>query len=144
MLPSETPLKETLRKLGPGSGNKMSTSDIDTISEPEIMTVEEVAQYLRKSTSWVYKNWQALGGRKLGGSLFFGTKGELHEHLFGEWKGLEIRLQPGGNQTHEGLVQTKTGRPKSGHRKKKGTKKSGTVSSDANRHGLLGPCESST
>jgi len=25
------------------------------------MTVEEVAQFLRKSTSWVYKNWKELG-----------------------------------------------------------------------------------
>ena len=36
--------------------------------EKNILTLEETAQYLRKSTSWVYKNWKILGGRKLGGS----------------------------------------------------------------------------
>jgi hypothetical protein len=41
---------------------------------PGIMTPEEVAQFLRKSVSWVYKNWEALGGRKLKGSLFFPNK----------------------------------------------------------------------
>jgi len=47
-----------------------STVDIDT-PKSDILTPEEVAQYLRKSLSWVYKNWQILGGRKLRGSLFF-------------------------------------------------------------------------
>jgi hypothetical protein len=116
---------------------------IDTEFNHDILTPEEAAQYLRKSTSWVYKNWQALGGRKLGGSLFFPRKEDLYERLFGKGKGLEVRLQPGRNQAHEGLVQTKTGRPKGGVRKKGGTKKSGIGSRDANRHGLLGPRESS-
>ena len=47
----------------------------DNPHDHDILTVEEVALYLRKSTSWVYKNWQALGGRKLRGSLFFPSKG---------------------------------------------------------------------
>ena len=117
---------------------------IDTEVENDILTPEEVAQYLRKSTSWVYKNWQALGGRKLGGSLFFPRKEDLYERLFGKGEGMEIRLHPGGDQAHKGLVQTKTGRPKSGLRKKGGAKKSETGSRDANRHGLLGSRESET
>ena len=120
----------------------MEEITIDTEFEHDILTPEETARYLRKSTSWVYKNWQELGGRKLGGSLFFPRKEDLYERIFGKGKGLEIRLQPGGNQAHERLVQTKTGRPKGGVRKKGGTKKSETGSSDANRHGLLGSRES--
>jgi hypothetical protein len=54
----------------------MQKSQIDKNLSPEIMTPEEVALYLRKSTSWVYKHWQELGGRKLGGSLFFPRKEE--------------------------------------------------------------------
>jgi hypothetical protein len=114
---------------------------IDTEFEHDILTPEEVAQYLRKSTSWVYKNWQELGGRKLGGSLFFPRKEDLYERLFGKGKGLEVRLQPEGNQTHKGLVQAKTGRPKGGHKKKGGAKKSGSddkSAGDPNRHGILG------
>jgi hypothetical protein len=114
---------------------------IDTEFNHDILTPEEVAQYLRKSTSWVYKNWQALGGRKLGGSLFFPRKEDLYERLFGKGKGLEVRLQPGGNQTHEGLVQTKTGRPKGGRIEKGGIKKSNSdyrSARKANRHGILG------
>ena len=120
------------------------SNSIDTELEHDILTLEEVALYLRKSTSWVYKNWQALGGRKLGGSLFFPKKEDLYERLFGKRKGLEVRLQPGRNQAHEGLVQTKTGRTKGGRTKKGGVKKSAAEDRDANRHGLLGTCESST
>jgi hypothetical protein len=54
----------------------MEQITIDTEFEHDILTVEEVALYLRKSPSWVYKHWQVLGGRKLGGSLFFPWKGE--------------------------------------------------------------------
>jgi hypothetical protein len=43
--------------------------------EKNMMTPEETAQYMRKSLSWVYKNADLLGGRKLGGSLFFSSKG---------------------------------------------------------------------
>ena len=114
---------------------------IDTEFKHDILTPEEVAQYLRKSTSWVYKNWQELGGRKLGGSLLFPRKEDLYERLFHQGQGVEVRLQPGRNQAHEGLVQTKTGRPKGGHIEKGGVKKSGSDdqnAGDLNRHGILG------
>ena len=109
--------------------------------EKLVSTPKEVAYYLGKSVYWVYKNQSVLGVRKLGGSLFFPPKEELNEHLFGKGKGVEVRLHPGGNQTHQGLVQTKTGRPKSGHIEKGGIEKPGTgdrSAGDANRHGLLG------
>ena len=60
----------------------MYESIIDNKSLSGIMTPEEVARFLKKSTSWVYKNWQRLGGVKLGGSLFFPRKEDLYEHIF--------------------------------------------------------------
>ncbi len=38
---------------------------VDTKTEHDILTLEEVALFLRKSPSWVYKHWRELGGRKL-------------------------------------------------------------------------------
>lgn len=73
--------------------------------EKHIMTPEEAAQYLRKSPSWVYKHAALLGGRKLGGSLFFPAKEDLYERLFQQGKGVALRLHPEGNQVHGGLVQ---------------------------------------
>jgi hypothetical protein len=49
-------------------------SSIDNPFSPDIMTPEEVALFLRKSPSWVYKHARELGARKLGGSLFFPNK----------------------------------------------------------------------
>ena len=57
----------------------MSNSQIDKNSTSGIMTREEVAQFFGKSTSWVYKNWKELGGRKLGGSLLFPREEDLYE-----------------------------------------------------------------
>jgi len=109
--------------------------------EKSILTLEETAQYLHKSTSWVYKNWKILGGRKLGGSLFFPAKEDLYEYLFSKRKGVEIRLHSEGNQAHRSVVQNKK-RSKTGRSKKKGgSTKSRTTNdnrSDTNRHGIFG------
>ncbi len=72
----------------------MTKSCIDNDSKYEIITVEETAQYFQKSTSWVYNHWKLLGGRKLGGSLFFPKKEDLYEYLFCKNKGVEVRLHP--------------------------------------------------
>ena len=82
-------------------------SEIDSQNQYEIMTPEEVAQFLKKSTSWVYKNWQKLGGRKLGGSLFFPRKEELYEHLFSKREGMEVRLHPQGDPAIKSRIQNK-------------------------------------
>ena len=113
-------------------------SNIDTCAQSGIMAVEEVALYLQKSTSWVYKNWKILGGRKLGGSLFFPSKGDLYEHLFGKREGVEVRLHPQGDQAHGSLVQNEKRGGKSGSRKEGRAKKSRAGCEDINRHGLLG------
>jgi len=55
----------------------MGRIKIDSDPRFDIMTPEEVAQFLHKSPSWVYKNWQLLGGVKLRGSLFFPSKGKV-------------------------------------------------------------------
>jgi hypothetical protein len=113
-------------------------ANIDLNSKHEIMTPEEVAQYLRKSLSWVYKHWQVLGGRKLGGFLFFSGKENLYEHIFGQREGVEIRLHSKRKQVHKCLVQNKN-RGKTIRGKEKGkAEETTTISADPNRHGLLG------
>ena len=104
----------------------------------EIMTPEEVAQFLHKSLSWVYKNWQILGGRKLRGSLLFPAKEDLYERLFYKGEGVEIRLHPEGNQTHGSMVPDQKRSNKSRIRQKKGGEKPTTRNTDPNRHGILG------
>ena len=105
--------------------------------EKNILTIEETAQYLRKSTSWVYKNWKILGGRKLGGSLFFPTKEDLYKYLFGKREGVEVRFHPKGDQAHRSLVQNKKRSETIGSRKKKGGVESKANQEDHNRYGLL-------
>jgi hypothetical protein len=118
--------------------NFMDNTDIDSSEKITIMGVEEVAQYLRKSQSWVYKNWKILGGRKLGGSLFFPRKEELHERIFYQREGVEIRLHPKRDQVHQRLVQNQNRGQKGRKPKKGGTKEPETSDRDSNRHGLLG------
>jgi hypothetical protein len=115
-------------------------STIDKKSTADIMTPEEVALFLRKSTSWVYKNWQELGGRKLGGSLMFPGKEDLYERIFCQGKGVEVRLHLRKDQVHRSLVQNQS-KSKGGRGKaKRGAKKPkdiGANSDKANRHGLF-------
>jgi hypothetical protein len=112
--------------------------------ENYIQTVEEVAQYFRKSPSWAYKNWKLLGGRKLGGSLIFPAKEDLYERIFCTKERVEIRLHNEGNQVHERLVQNKARGKKSRSRKEEGNNKSEGGISAPNRHGLLGIGEQKT
>jgi len=106
--------------------------------EKIIMSVEETAQYLRKSLSWVYKNAELLGGRKLGGSLFFPAKEDLYERLFCKREGVEVRLHSKGDQVHRSLVQNKNQSQGSRGKKKRGGKKPETREKSSDRHGLLG------
>jgi hypothetical protein len=112
-------------------------SEIDSQNKYEIMTPEEVAQFLKKSTSWVYKNWQVLGGRKLGGSLFFPRKEELYEHLFSKREEMEIRLHSDREQVHKSGIHNKGKSQKSRSKKKGGNKKS-EIRDDPNRHNIFG------
>ncbi len=109
--------------------------------ESAIMTPEEVAKYLRKSISWVYKNRQALGGRKLKGSLFFPKKEDLYERLFHQGERVEIRLHPKKIQANRSLVQNKNRGQAGRVQKKGGDFKSQGREGDPNRHGILGACQ---
>ena len=116
----------------------MSDLVVDRNDKLDILTVEDVAQYFRKSVSWVYKNWKVLGGRKLGGSLLFPRKENLYERLFNKGEGVEVRFHPEGDQVHGSLVQNKNTGKASRGKKKGGIKESKAGRGDPNRHGLLG------
>jgi hypothetical protein len=103
----------------------------------DILTAEEVAKYLKKSISWVYKNWDVLGGKKLRGSLFFPGKEKLYEHIFSKGKRMEVRFHKGQSTSNVKVLQNKNRSKRSRTSKKGGTKKS--CNTDANRHKLLGP-----
>src|SRR5512139_920861 len=113
-------------------------NQIDSKNRFDIMTPEEVAQFLRKSISWVYKHRQALGGRKLKGSLFFPTKEDLYERLFHQGEGMEVRLHPQGTQKNRRLVQDKKRCQAGRVQQKGGDAKPETGEADPNRHGILG------
>ncbi len=113
---------------------------IDTTHNADIMTTEEVAQFLHKSPSWVYKNWQKLGAVKLGGSLFFPKKEDLYECLFNIRKGVEVRFHPEQAAVHRGLFQNQNGGQTSRSTKKKGgrARAKSAKGADPNRHGIFG------
>ena len=118
----------------------MNRNVIDRLPEPEIMTPEEVASYLKKSLSWVYKHWQILGGVKLGGSLFFPRKEDLMSVIFGKRQGVEVRLHPEGTRYTEAWFKTKKEAKEAEARKREELKNPPpvTVRRRPNRHGLLG------
>jgi len=121
---------------------QLEKTHIDNNQASDILTPEEVARFFRKSTSWVYKNWKELGGRKLGGSLLFPRKEDLYERLFCKRIGVEVRLHPARDKAYGSLVQNKNKGKKSRSKKKGGINKSKTSNGeDSNRHGLLKPCE---
>ena len=115
-----------------------SIEKIDTDDRSGIMTPEEVARYLRKSLSWVYKNWRLLGGRKLRGSIFFQKKEDLYEHLFCKEERVEVRLHPQGNQVLKHLVRNQNRGQKCRIQKKGGDSKPEAGGGDPNRHGIFG------
>ena len=123
----------------------MTEQVIDTENKHAILTPEEVAQFLNKSVSWVYKHWEILGGRKLGGSLFFPRKEELYERIFCEGQRMvAVRLCPEKKQIHTRRIQNKSQGQKSRGKKKGGPGKTEGSDQDTNRHGLLGTCKPET
>ena len=110
----------------------------DKISKTNIMTPEEVARYLQLSLSWIYKHWRDLGGVKLGGSIRFPSKEELHERLFGKGPGEKNRLHLQGSALHGNLVQNQNRGQASRIQNKGGAEKPAAGSVFTDRHGLLG------
>jgi predicted DNA-binding transcriptional regulator AlpA len=50
----------------------------------EIIQAQEAADFLKMSLSWIYDHYQELGGRKIGGTVLFPSRGEIYERLFGQ------------------------------------------------------------
>lgn len=107
-----------------------------------ITQIEEVAAMFRRSIGWVYRHWREVGGQKVGGSLFFPGKREIHDRVFSEvQEELEVRLHPKRRTVHRGRVFDKIGGKKSRGCEEGGTEKSARNSAGGNhpnRHGLIG------
>ena len=129
-----------------GNHEAEMSATIDKISSPEIMTPEEVAEFLKVSVKSVYKHQKELGGKKLGGSLRFPSKEDLYERLFRQGKeALEVRIQRPERALHSAELQHKKGGSAGGGAKKGGAKKSATggIGGDApNKYGLLDAMQS--
>ena len=103
----------------------------------EVMCVKDVAKFLKRSASWVYKNYQELGGVKVGGSVLFPAKEKIYERLFQqkeEMVGVLLPLQK--TALHQSRISKKKGCSGSRGRKKKGDQKT-KENTGRNRHGLL-------
>lgn len=117
---------------------------VDKKKQLEVLHPEDVAQFLRKSVSWVYKHWKDLGGVKIGGSILFPNEETLYEHLFHRRKGVEVRLHPEETTVHRPMVSDEKRGKASRSKKKGGNSKPGDSSDndgggeDPNRHNLLG------
>ena len=109
-----------------------------------ILTPECVAQLLKVSLSWVYKNQKLLGGRKLGGILRFPSEEVLYERIFSNEKWEEdvsIRIRDQRNSILEQTLTHKTRGEKSRSRKERGGEKQEFTEGDPNRYGLLDACK---
>lgn len=111
----------------------MEKSFIDNNSHHDILTPREVAQWLRKDLSWVYRHKTELGGVKLGGCLFFPGKEQLYDSLFQKGKRVEIPLHPAQKEVCQQFLSDQS-RSQKGRGRKKGGDKAGN---NPDRHGLL-------
>lgn len=103
----------------------------------EVMCVKDVAAFLKRSQSWVYKNFEQLGGVKIGGSVLFPSKEKIYERLFQQQERMVGVFLPSQKETvHGSRIPEEKGRPGSRGRKKKGCKTAKEGTGD-NRHGLL-------
>jgi len=110
----------------------------------EIMRVKDVAKFLKRSPSWVYKNFDKLGGVKIGGSVLFPSRKEIYERLFKPPEEMvRVLLPVQKTALHRGRIQEEKGCPGSGSREEKRTKKS-KEKTRGNRHGLLDLAQSSS
>ena len=110
-----------------------------------IMTVEEVAQFLHMSLSWVYKHSHELGAVKLGGSLFFPRIRRTSMSVYSKkGKGWRYDFTLKGERYTQAWFPTKTKAKQAESRNKKGGISATEGNSDPNRHELLGVGESQT
>ena len=105
----------------------------------EILCVKDVAEFFKISRAWVYKNYELIGGVKIGGSVRFPSRKERYERLFQQKKGMVgVLLPPQETTLHQGRIQNQKGCSGIRSREKKGGKGAETAKTRDNRHGLLG------
>ena len=107
--------------------------DIETSALDGILTVKDVASYLHKSDTWVYRHWRKLGGVKVGGSVLFPSKEIVYEYIFQKGQRLASGLQSKRGPLHPRVVPIKN-KSKAGD--DKAAKRTLTKPLDPNRHGL--------
>ena len=108
-------------------------------NELNTMTVKSVAQFLKVSESWIYKNWKILGGRKLSGHLRFPPKEIIYEHLFSNQKGEEALPSAFHDEWNKVYKQTPKIESKTNTNRSKnerGGEKSETIEEGLKRHDL--------
>lgn len=113
-------------------------SSTDKRAVSTILTPEEVAEFLQKSVSWVYKHRKELGGTKLGGSVFFPCKEDLYERIFNKERKVAVQLQRERPEVQQIRLQDKKGGKARRGKDAGRAGKPSTSNGDANRHGLLG------
>ena len=118
--------------------------NLDFNSSSDIMTPDELAQYLKVSQSWIYKYWKDLGGAKLGGKIFFPKKEIVYERIFKNEERkkecLEVRFCTEGKTNNKERLQNQKRSQRSGGRKEERTikpERNGSGKGE-NRHHLLG------
>ena len=119
-------------------GLAMPPTSTDNPTTSAVLTAEEVADFLNKSVSWVYKHWQELGGAKFGGSIFFPRQGDIYERIFNQKRDMAVQLQPPRPAVHRIRVQDQERGKGSGSKKEGRTREPAADCGEANRHGLLG------
>lgn len=119
----------------------MGSQQVDKQNDNTVMSPEDVAEFLKKSVSWVYKNRQELGGVKVKGSVFFPAKELIYDRIFQTREGIPVRHNGKETTVQQQLVPNQKG-GKTGRSRTKGrAKESGSGVTDRfgdpNRHNLL-------
>jgi hypothetical protein len=119
------------------NSSSSSIKDVDNHTHSmDILTAVQLARHLQMSVSYVYKNWQKLGGIKMGKSIRFPKWEEVYVNLFRTEQRVEVPLSIQGKKVHQGMVQDQN-RSKTGNgRAPKRNQKPQTTDYDSNRHNL--------
>jgi len=125
----------TTQGKGPGAIPVTDTDDArgETSALDGILTVKDLVNCMPVSETWVYKNWQLLGGVKIRGRVFFPSKEIVYECIFQKGQRLASGLQSKRGPLHPRLVPIKN-KSKTSH--DKAAKRSLTKPLDPNRHGF--------
>jgi len=107
----------------------------------KVLTPQDVADFLKVSISWVYKNADMLGVVRVKGVLRFPTREVIYERLFGAGnKDLAIQLCDERDSVQRIRLQDNDGCAACGGECTQGLAEPAGKAA-ANRHGLLGAAE---